>query len=336
MSMPPAAETPNPEPPADAAAAVPENPSPRERSVLAPANQGFLYQISLIFAAAFLLATLFTTWTPGQPGPDLASLLAPPSAAQPTTLAQALRPSPTFPPGAPTPTLRNPRLVGIVAGHWKNDSGAVCADGLTEASVNLEIATRVQKQLVEAGYEVDLLAEFDPRLTGYQAAALVSIHNDSCQFIENATGYKVASAMATRHPEQAARLTACLRARYGTATQLPVHSTSVTLDMTSYHAFSEIHETTPAAIIETGFLNLDREILTRRPDVVAFGVASGILCYLKNEPISSPTPPQPAAAPATQPAPAEAVPAQSTPAEAVPAEAAPAQPAAPGDAVPTP
>jgi N-acetylmuramoyl-L-alanine amidase len=331
MSLPPAAESPDP-PAADPSPAVSESPSPRQaRAAVAPANQGFLYQIALVLAAAFLLATLFTTWTPGQPGPDIAALLAAPTTPQPTSLAQALRPSPTFPPGAPTPTLRNPRLVGIVAGHWKNDSGAVCPDGLTEASINLEIATRVQKQLVEAGYEVDLLAEFDPKLTDYQAAALVSIHNDSCQFIDNATGYKVASAMATRHPEQAARLTSCLRARYGAATQLPLHSTSVTLDMTSYHAFSEIGETTPAAIIETGFLNLDREILTRRPDVVAFGVASGILCYLKNEPISSPTPPQPAAAPATLPAPADA-----TPADAAPAQAVPAQPITPGDAIPTP
>jgi N-acetylmuramoyl-L-alanine amidase len=219
----------------------------------------------------------------------------------------------------PTPTLTNPNLVGIVAGHWKNDSGAVCPDGLTEAAINLEIAARVQKQLVEAGYEVDLLSEFDPRLNGYQAAALVSIHNDSCQYInDEATGYKVASAMATHRPEQAATLTACLRQRYGAATSLPLHSTSVTMDMTSYHAFGEIHEMTPAAIIETGFLNRDREILTQRPDVVAFGVATGILCYLKNEPISTatsapPTSEAPASVPTALPIPGTAFPTQSLP-----------------------
>jgi N-acetylmuramoyl-L-alanine amidase len=53
--------------------------------------------------------------------------------------------------------------------------------------------------------------------------------------------------------------------------------------MTDYHAFGEIHSDTTAAIIETGFLNLDREILTKRADMVARGVASGILCYLRNE-----------------------------------------------------
>jgi N-acetylmuramoyl-L-alanine amidase len=265
-----------------------------------------VFQVAMVVAAALALATLFTAWTPGQTNPSLRELffsatgLPATPGAQETAVAQSLLPSPTFPPGAPTPTLRNPNLIGIVAGHWKNDSGAVCADGLTEAAVNLEIASRVQKQLVEAGYDVDLLSEFDPALNGYQAAALVSIHNDSCEFInEEATGFKVAAAMATHQPEQAAGLTACLRARYGAVTQLPLHSTSVTRDMTSYHAFNEIHDTTPAAIIETGFLNRDRQLLTQRPDVVAFGVASGILCYLKNEPISSPTPNTTGTAPAT-------------------------------------
>lgn len=258
------------------------------RQTAAPPRQGLFFQLGLVIGVAFVLATLFTAWTPGQ----FSAFTAPPVAAATV----ALRPSPTFPPGAPTPTLRNPNLVGIVAGHWKNDSGAVCPDGLKEVDLNLQIATRVQKLLVEAGYQVDLLHEFDPRLTNYQAAALVSIHNDSCDFIENATGFKVASALATRHPERAALLTACLRSRYASATGLPLHSTSVTPDMTSYHAFGEIHETTPAAIIETGFMNLDRQLLTERTDVVAFGVAQGILCYLRNE-VVAPTPTIPSASP---------------------------------------
>ncbi len=245
--------------------------------------QNTIQQVGFVFAVAILLATLFTAWTPGQE-----QQFFPP--AQSTAIAVALEPSPTLPPGAPTPTLRNPRLIGIVAGHWKNDSGAVCADGLKEVDVNLRIASLAQKILAEQGYQVEMLHEFDPRLNDYQAAALVSIHNDSCDFINNeATGFKVASAMGTRHPERAARLTACLRARYGAATSLPLHSTSVTPDMTSYHAFGEINENTPAAIIETGFLNLDKVILTVHADQVAQGVASGILCYLRNEAIAVPT-----------------------------------------------
>jgi N-acetylmuramoyl-L-alanine amidase len=282
--------------PSEAASPAKARPAGQKKDP-APRRQGLLFQLGLIVAVALVVATLFTAWTPGEPSDEFPTPVA-------TGLAAALQPSPTFPPGLPTPTLRNPRLVGLVAGHWKNDSGSVCVDGLKEVDVNLQIATLVQKMLVAEGYEVELLQEFDPRLTDYQAAALISIHNDSCDFINNeATGFKVASAMATRHPERAARLTSCLRARYGAATSLPLHSTSVTLDMTSYHAFGEINENTPASIIETGFLNLDRQILTEQPERVAQGVAEGILCYLRNEPIVGPTVVAPTLAPTSSPTP---------------------------------
>ena len=84
------------------------------------------------------------------------------------------------------PLVSPPQLrIGIVAGHSGNDSGAVCVDGngnvtLTEADVNLKIAAMVQEQLTQKGYQVDLLREFDTRLNGYRALAIVSIHNDSC------------------------------------------------------------------------------------------------------------------------------------------------------------
>jgi len=188
------------------------------------------------------------------------------------------------------PTQRTRPLIGIVSGHWGNDSGSVCSDGLTEAEVNLKIATLVQKYLSEQGYDVDLLKEFDPRLKSYKASALISIHADSCNFInDEATGFKVAAAMASKHPERAARLTACLRSRYAHYTGLPLHSTSVTNDMTSYHAFGEIDENTPAAIIETGFLNLDRQFLTETPEKAAQGISAGIVCFLNNESIPIPT-----------------------------------------------
>ncbi len=186
----------------------------------------------------------------------------------------------------PTPTPRPMPRVGIVAGHAGNDSGAVCPDGLTEAQVNLEIALRVQQRLLALGYQVDLLNEFDERLAGYQAQVLVSIHNDSCNFInDEATGFKVAAASSSRFPEKAERLTACLVDRYAKATGLRYHPNTITRDMTEYHTFSEINSETTAAIIETGFLNLDRRILTEEPDRVAQGVADGIVCFLRNEPI---------------------------------------------------
>jgi N-acetylmuramoyl-L-alanine amidase len=59
--------------------------------------------------------------------------------------------------------------------------------------------------------------------------------------------------------------------------------------MRGYHAFSEIDPNTIAAIIETGFLNLDQNILVKETDKVAYGVARGILCFVRNENVE-PTP----------------------------------------------
>ena len=49
----------------------------------------------------------------------------------------------------------------------------------------------------------------------------------------------------------------------------------------------EIDPSTVAAIVETGFLNLDREILTKHTDNVAAGIVDGILCFANNENIES-------------------------------------------------
>jgi N-acetylmuramoyl-L-alanine amidase len=56
--------------------------------------------------------------------------------------------------------------------------------------------------------------------------------------------------------------------------------------MTSYHAFSEIDPNTPAVIIEAGYMNQDRELLTKDPARVARGITAGIMCYLNREEIS--------------------------------------------------
>lgn len=228
-----------------------------------------------VFSVALVVASLFTLFTPDNLFSNnlLDSMLA---AAQPVAGATTM---PTF---APSSRGR----IGLVAGHWGNDAGSVCADGLTEMEVNLRIATLTQELLMKEGYDVDVLKEFDPRLTEYTALALVSIHNDSCDYVnDQATGFKVAAAASSVYPEKAVRLTACLSRRYQQITGLSYHYNTVTADMTEYHAFSEINSDTTAAIIETGFLNLDREILTKRPEQVAQGVASGVLCYLRNEDI---------------------------------------------------
>ncbi len=174
--------------------------------------------------------------------------------------------------------------IGIVSGHRGNDSGTICKDGLTEAQVNFDHATRVASFLRAEGYEVDILDEFDARLKGYRALALLSIHADSCTYINDlATGFKVARALESRVPEVEDALVACLSSRYKRATGLRFHANTVTRDMTEYHAFGEIDPQTPAAIIETGFMSLDRVIVTRRPQQVAQGITDGVLCFLRKE-----------------------------------------------------
>lgn len=255
-----------------------QNPSSTPKN----SSGGMFRQMQVVIIVAFVIATLFTAWTePGLLPGGLSEKLSSALAFQKTT------PQPGFPTSTPR---SNPRI-GIVAGHSGNDSGAVCSDALggsREVDINLSVASLVKDNLIAQGYDVDLLAEFDPRLTDYRALALVSIHADSCEYInDQATGFKVTAALSTKYPEQAARLTTCLRTRYASITGLQFHSGSVTGDMTNYHAFSEVNTDTPAAIIETGFMNLDREILTQKPDIIANGIASGILCFVRNEDISA-------------------------------------------------
>ena len=243
---------------------------------------GMFYQLQIVLVVAFILATLFTAWTPASllPG-NLSERFAQVIAFQATETA-----------ALPTPTARPRPLIGIVVGHWDDNSkdpGAVCPDGLTELEVNQGIATRVEQKLVESGFDVDLLREFDTKLQGYKSLALVSIHADSCQYVnDDATGFKIAAALSNQYPERASRLTACIKDRYEKATGLRYHPSTITNDMSSYHAFDEIDNNTNAVIIETGFLNLDRQILTKGQDQIAAGISKGILCYIRNEDISSP------------------------------------------------
>ncbi|MCC7362272.1 MAG: N-acetylmuramoyl-L-alanine amidase [Anaerolineales bacterium] len=247
-----------------------------------------LRHIGIVIAVGVALATVFTAWTPSTLLPNavaeqIAAVIATSQVSATTT---------ALPVMAATATVPRPKI-GLVAGHNgpQNDPGSVCASGVTEAQVNLDIATRVKAGLEANGFAVDLLDEFDPRLEGYQALAVVSIHNDSCDYFgEAATGFKVAGALDTGAPEEATRLVACLTERYAARTGLAFHANTVTADMTQYHTFYEVNAATPIAIIETGFLNMDYKILTEEPQRVAQGVIDGLLCYVLNQPVGQPTP----------------------------------------------
>jgi N-acetylmuramoyl-L-alanine amidase len=233
------------------------------------------------FSVAFLLATLFTGFSPkmfsGNFGAFFSGILIP----QPDS-------------GGAVPTTQKPVRIGIVSGHWGNgdDPGAVCPDGTNEHDVNLAISTLVQQKLEAQGYTVNLLQEFDPRLDGYQAALLLSIHADTCDVIDaQATGFKLAASTYSSDKNLTDRLSACLYDRYASVTGLPYRSNNVTVNMTDYHAFRAIDPSTPAAIIETGFLYLDRSLLVDHPDVVADGLVAGVLCFVRSESVQPiPTP----------------------------------------------
>jgi hypothetical protein len=53
--------------------------------------------------------------------------------------------------------------------------------------------------------------------------------------------------------------------------------------MTAYHAFHEIVPTTPAAIIELGFMADDRTILTQHQDELARGLTIGLVSFLNGD-----------------------------------------------------
>lgn len=233
---------------------------------------GFLRTTLMLIVAGGLASTIFTWFT----SPDFldnrvtSRLVVAESTGLPNAQPSAL----------PTPNYL--RKIGIVSGHRgpQNDPGAVCADGLTEASITFAVSTRVVRSLRALGYSVDLLDEFDARLDNYQAATLVSIHANTCQdFGEPVSGFIVAKAAARPQGGIDDLLAECIALNYGNTVGLE-RRFSLTEDMTDYHSFREIYPLTPASIIELGFMKDDREVLTTREDAMARAITDGILCFL--------------------------------------------------------
>ena len=242
-----------------------------------------------LFVIVFLMGIGYVAWlsasAPKAEVPETAVATDAPTEVEPTRTRRPTRtPRPTKTPETPpTPTATPaPPKVGVVAGHWQSDAGAVCPDGLQEATINLDVASRVVAVLQTEGYDAELLAEFSPALEGYRAAAFVSVHADSCEY-PGLSGFKVARVAGSAIPDQEDRLVRCLVKEYGQATGLEFHTNTVTYDMVGYHAFHEIDPQTPGAIIELGFMDADRELLTEHSYELARAVARGIACFLEGE-----------------------------------------------------
>jgi len=239
-----------------------------------------LRTVLLVLAAAILVSTIFSLWT--RPTFFSGEFRAGLNEVQATQRVFSIQPS-------PLPTDSHQVRIGVIAGHsgppqdtaFEKDPGAVCDDGLTELEINEAVAREVVTLLSRDLYTVELLQEFDPRLEGYQADVLVSIHSNDCQDYGAAgTGFAAASASGRRSTRgQDDLLLTCLIAQYAEASGLPQHQ-GLTFDMTAYHTFSEVAVDTPTAIIELGFLRNNRDVLTGRQGDLALGVANGIRCFL--------------------------------------------------------
>jgi N-acetylmuramoyl-L-alanine amidase len=240
---------------------------------------GFFRTIFVAVFASALASTIFMWFIDAKSiAPTVGSQLQADDSSDPVVMLQEIVPSPPV-----TPNYL--RRVGIIAGHHgpENDPGAVCSDGLIEADINFNVAQLVVKNLRERGFSVDLLDEFDPRLKDYRVAALVSIHSNDCSEYEGgASAYLVARAAARPAGGTDDILAECISSYYQAITQIE-RRFSLTLDMTDYHTFREIHPLTPAAIIELGFMRDDRLLLTEHQDGLAQGITNGILCFLNGE-----------------------------------------------------
>lgn len=243
-----------------------------KRTLPPNSDLGFWEIIQTFLSVSIVLATIFTFFTPanifsGQVIDEMLFMMA----ETPQTA------------GVPAQSLGDSnRRIGIVSGHWGYDSGSVCPDGLTEQEVNLRISTLVKQNLVNMGYQVDLMQEFDPMLTGYFAPVVVSIHNGSCEYEgDTATGFKIATALGTKNYGAADKLNICLINQYTSLTGLIQNYNKTTPDMTNFHTFNELDPATVAVVMEAGYLNLDRQILTEKPELVAKGISAGILCYME-------------------------------------------------------
>ena len=119
---------------------------------------------------------------------------------------------------------------------------------------------------------------------GYDADAFVAIHADGASG-GGSRGFKLATPWRTSTASQ--HLADTLTAEYAKLTKLPQDS-AITINMRGYYAFNyrrhthAIAKTTPAVIIETGFLTsaADRAMIVGHPDTVANGIANGIIRYL--------------------------------------------------------
>lgn len=188
-----------------------------------------------------------------------------------------------------------PWRVGIQVGHLQaaelpaelsrlHGSTGAWAAGVAELQINIVVARAAAALLEAEGIDVTLLPATIP--PGFDADAFISVHTDGNNS-PAARGYKVSPPW--RASPASRLLAAALHEHYGKATGLPVDLNGVTYNMRGYYAFSSyryrhaIADTTPAAILELGYVSNaeDRAFLRAHTAAAAQGLAAGILAYLE-------------------------------------------------------
>jgi N-acetylmuramoyl-L-alanine amidase len=120
---------------------------------------------------------------------------------------------------------------------------------------------------------------------GYVADAFVALHADSDGVGEN-SGFKMAHG-ARRGPYEDALLND-IKDAFASATRLEYDARHVSRNMTGYFGFSwsrfqhAVAAHTPAVILEMGYLSNDddRALMLDKPDLIATGIADGVLKFL--------------------------------------------------------
>lgn len=233
-----------------------------------PAPYTVLSGFQTVLSFAIVMATLLTLWNPRK-------LLSTPN------LSALLRAETSQMVGTGAEVEDTTDHIGILAGHWQDNPGEVCSDGLIEADVNQALAARVSQELTDMGYKVDVFPEFDLTLLNYHSAVFVAIYSGSCaDSPPPPSGFKVASSLTAQIPDQVNQLAICLSEEYQEATQLLFSYEVLNPDHPSFHIFRDIHAETPAVLIEVGSLKTDRSLIVSRAGTVSDGIVAGILCYL--------------------------------------------------------
>ncbi len=280
---------------------------------LAAFSRAIVPQLLILLTACSSIAPAAAV--PPSPSPTVAAATATPAATatavvQPTAAAREARigggsavlagtePQATAAPTAIlTPTPRpygTPARIGIQIGHLDSDqlpdelarlrtSTGAFYNGIDEYESNQAIAAAMKVLLEEAGVIVDLIPATVP--PAYRADAFIAIHADGAA--GNKRGWKIATPWRTSRASQ--ELLDAVSATYGVISGIPEDVGGVSVNMRGYYAFSyrrylhAIHPTTPAIIVETGFLTsaADRAIIVNRPEVAARAIVEGVLDYLR-------------------------------------------------------